>query len=410
MGVGAVNAATAVLTLKFAEEKALSHSEIVKAQGFDVQAADAAVRSQFQVLLPRLALQGSYSFVSVIPELSFGGPKVKMGSNDNYSIGPVLSYTLWDGGSLSESYQSAVFLSQAKALEQTSAQDQLILNVRMAYLRYELAQEEYAGIQESFKLSQSQNRDISIRYQAGAASRLDVLLASRQMGGYELQLKQKETALHDAKRALFQLMGDPIGDPTTVPLEDFTNLLVFARQLPVRDLAQNPRYQALLRLVAASQKAADALQFKGGPTLQVSATSTLAYPNGPILEQINQTILGASLSIPLWLGDPSGDLSTQKRSQSLADLSRATQLKLDLELAQANAKDAIDNLSVQQGFAKRDLSQSQDIADLHYTAYKLGKVSFVDVQSANTQVLLSRLNLVRVSFQLISQYFTLSSL
>ncbi len=400
------------LTLKNAEQQALETSARLRSMDRDVQAAIAQAQAQYTSLLPRLTLQGSYTYLSEVPSLTVGGgTSIKLGSNTNYSIGPALSYTLWDNDGVSNAYQASVLVSKSKTFDQENAHRQVIFSVRMAYVALKLAQEELDAVSHSLALSRAQETDISNRFSAGVAARMDVLLSNRQVVGYQLQVLQKQLAVKTAERTLLQLMGESPLDLPALRLDPLMDLLLAARALGFSSPELgHPQLQSLESLAQATERQTKSLQAKSGPTLLLSASSALNYPNGPIMEQINQNIVGASLTWPLFLGDPTGALVSQKTNEAQSIRERETQLREDLRLAYLSAQEAILSLSLQQRLSGQDLSLSEEISVLHYSAYKLGKVSFLDVQSANNQVLQSHISVARVMAQLISQYFMLSVL
>src|SRR5262245_37617590 len=84
------------LTLGEAEARALRVSNDLKAYGADVDSASESARAQYAALFPRLTLDANYRYIAKIPAVTVAGPgqPFSFGANNNYSVGPTLSYTL----------------------------------------------------------------------------------------------------------------------------------------------------------------------------------------------------------------------------------------------------------------------------------------------------------------------------
>ena len=91
------------VSLRSAEEGALASSNQYKSARLSAQAADAAARSAGASIYPRLSLENTLRYNSVVSEMklpaAMGGPR-KLGDNWIYSAGPSASWTVFDGGVL----------------------------------------------------------------------------------------------------------------------------------------------------------------------------------------------------------------------------------------------------------------------------------------------------------------------
>ncbi len=196
------------LTFQEAESLAVQNSNTLKAVHSDWQAADYQTAAQFQSLLPRLSIVGNYQYANYIPQVSIGpGPAIPFGTNSTYSVGPAVSYTVWDGLSSRRLYHSASLLAEARDQDVKSAKRQVLLSVRSAYIQVQLGVEELRLIQGSLDLARAQNRDVDIRFKAGSATRLDVVTSQRAVLSFEIQFKQRQANLSLSLRDLMTLLG-----------------------------------------------------------------------------------------------------------------------------------------------------------------------------------------------------------
>ena len=415
-----------MLSLQDAENKALQTSETLKAAASDVQAAKELEGAGHAALFPQLSLKANYQYQTVVPSLSIlpGSPAVALGSNYSYSVGPALSYTLWDSFSSLKSYQSLSKLTESHQENRNHAELQLLLALRLSYIRVQLALEELRLVNGSVQLARAQNQDIQNRIRAGAATRLDTVTSNRQVLSYELQFKQKQSDLSAALKDLLALIGNPslkdISHPGPPDVEAVSLVLKLdpltttLTQLGKQVISPPTRMQPLVRVqelqAEAAEKAASSQTAKLLPTLQVLASSAVAYPNGPSLVQINQNSIGFGLSMPLFLGDPTCHLAAEKRSEAISARHRAEQVRIDLQRDYSKALEMLESLREQKKLAATDVIQSGEAAKLYYSSYKGGKSSLIDVQTANNEALQSKVGAARIDAQILNQLISLMAL
>ncbi len=405
-----LDASAAPLTLRQAEDRALQSSSLLKAYAADRQAAAEQSGAQFSALVPRISLQGNYTYIGTIPELAVGpGAPIKMGSNSNYSIGPVLNYVLWDGFSAINTYQATAKLAKSREAEEANARLQVLLAVRLAYVQVQLSLEELRLVGGSLDLTKAQRKDVQNRVNVGAATQLDQLVSNRQVLFYELQSKQKQAEVAANLKTLFALTGDTVPDSLTLDsLHDTVTEEAQADLTPPDD--GQPQIRGVALSAESARLAADSLQSKLMPTLYLSASSTLAYPNGPVLQQINQNTASVILSMPLVLGDPTSHLVAEKRQQAEAAHYREEQLRTNLQRDFSKSSELLKSLIEQKALSQKDVEQSESVARLYYTSYKAGKINLIDVQTADTQALQAKVGAARIDAQILVQLFTLKAL
>ena len=181
------------LSLKDAERQALENSNQLKASKSAMESASEHADSQFAYLLPRLTFDAHYQYVTHVPVMSLplpGAPVLPLGAHDSYSYGPTLSYTLLGTGGTLSNYAGAKLQVEARSEDHKNTALQLLLTVRSAYVRLQLAQEELRLLGSSLELAQNQNKDIESNFKAGAATKLDRVDSQRDVINYQLQLKQ----------------------------------------------------------------------------------------------------------------------------------------------------------------------------------------------------------------------------
>lgn len=197
-------------SLEDAESKAKSFSGSLKASVAMVEASRFQARSAESALYPNLSLQGNYYYQTNVPNVALapGFPTLNFGTHNNYSVGPVLNYTLFDAGKNRAAARSSDALADAKA-EDLRTQTKLVqLLVRQAYFQVQYALKQLDLTADSLKLAQARSGDINQRLQAGAASRLDQVTAVREVLSYELKFRQAQADLSSALQGLLALTGE----------------------------------------------------------------------------------------------------------------------------------------------------------------------------------------------------------
>lgn len=401
------------LTLHNAEKQTLQTSDQLKAEILDVDVIGEQQSAGFASMLPKISVQGNYTYLGTLPSLSFmaGTPSYTFGSHHNYSIGPALNYILWDTFSSLKSFQALSKLKESKQQDLANTRIQLLFSVRASYIRVQLALEELRLVNNSLALARAQKKDIQNRFKAGAATRLDLLTSDREVLRYQIQLEQKQAELSSVFKDLLALVGNPEFTELNLKLDSLTHTLATLSSEPISaPTNQQPQIKSLQLLAESSEKSASAQTAKLFPTIQLSASSTFAYPNGPVMTQINQNMIGLVLSLPLYVGDPTWHLAASKRREAKAIKYRADQLKTNILRDFSKASEMLHSLYEQKKLCAQDVLESEEAAKLYYQSYQAGKMNLINVQTANNQELQSKVNSARIDAQILNQLISLMAL
>ncbi|MGZ3688108.1 MAG: TolC family protein [Bdellovibrionota bacterium] len=416
------------LPLHEAESRALATSNPLKASISDQEAASEHAGAQLTLMLPKLSAQASYQYNTNVPTFNIGSSPspIPFGQHDVYSAGGTLSYTLWDTLSSYKAYKSAAVSSAARTEDRKNTELQTLLGVRASYVQVQLDLEELVLINGSRELARAQNHDIETRFRAGAASHLDVVTSQRSVLSYELQFQQRQTELAAALKDLLAQIGYPPGDYSSalahpgppnvenvslvLKLDPLERLLVDQSRgdiPPPND--HHPQIQSAAMQAEAFDFNASSIKAKVFPTIQVSAQSVWNQLNAPV-GPFNENSFGVSLSAPLWLGDPSWHLADEQLMLSESARHREDQIRINIDRDFAKARETLDSLRSQKTLAARDVAQSEEAARLYYSSYKAGKNNLIDVQAANNQALVAKVNAARIDAQILNQLITLKAL
>jgi outer membrane protein TolC len=419
------------LSLSTAESEALSHSPLLAAADRDTASAHKDAAARRSALWPALTLDGTWRYVTEVPSLTIAGKTMGFGDNNNYSVGPAIRWTVWDGA-LRSAKKSAEAAARAKDADQNAARKQILLSVRTAYFQTQGAMEQVSLLAESLRMAQDQNADIQHRVRAGAASRLDGLLAHQDVLTRRAQLRQARADASTALRELTALTGRSLSDNDLLPLDAATakkvpadveppTLIVSMDPLdrPQHDLAEaaegqpgagHPRVAVISAQIDAARFAAQGAAAGHWPKIQASAKTSLDYPNGPVLEQVHQNTVGASASLSLFEFNRVARETTARNEQVAALEFRRNQTEEDLRRDWVKARDQRRGLIDQRRLFIQRAEEAEEYATLIYDAYEAGQSRFLDVQAANLRALEAKIQSALTEIRISSQMAILAYL
>ena len=399
------------LLLQEAEKLALGHSHRLRAAAAEQKAFEERAYAQRAQLYPKLTLEGSYRYVTNIPEIAPampGASPVRLGDNPNYSIGPALSWTAWDFGGNENSYRSASAFAEAKKNDAGAVELQVLFGLRSAYFRVALSKEQVTLYSDALKLANSQYEDINLNVSAGTKSLADKLKSHQEVIGRTRQLRQAEADLEIALRDLSAAAGN---DCSGVELESINSLLERFERYSGSKL--NERHPALLSYM----KSAESLEYSkratgslGLPKILVSAKTSLDYPNGPQLENINQNTFGAALSWPFFDSGASRSRSDELENAKQASLRRGEQALSDMRRDWDNTMSRLLSLKAQDELNKISVRETGQLAQITYKAYRTGSVSFIEVETANFKSLEARMQAAKTKVEILMNLAALAGM
>lgn len=425
---------TISLTLLNAQQAAEKNSDSLESAMLLLEAAKAQATSVSSSLYPRLDLNGNYFYQTHVPTQASAGSSIRMGDNDNYSVGPVLSYTLFDGNKIRNNNKSARLRADAKEQDLLAQKRELKHFVNLTYARVQLYATNLALTMDALKLSQGQSIDIDLRFNVGTASKLDQISAHKEMLNYKLLFYQAQNDLASALRDLLALTGEKKTYRTERPLPsklaselpkeiDAPTLLIsidplastltaFSSTLeqiaPPGELTPHIKSLSLsarsLHMSFRSQRGAN------WPKINLSAESRTAYPDSSKEEQYNNNIFAVRVSLPLWDAKQNRGLAEKYLNESKAEEHKRAQVLSDMTRDHIKALDAISNLRSQQAISQETCHEAEEISRLTYHAYTAGRSTFLEVQSSNLKLMQARVTTAKIEYDLINKIATMEYL
>ncbi|MBI5625261.1 MAG: TolC family protein [Elusimicrobia bacterium] len=421
------------MSLSSSVSSALADAPSLKAALAEAAAAASRADGRWGALWPRLSVESSYRFASEVPELSvLPGSSRALGDHHNYSLGPTLDWTVWDFSARRRAWQSAALSESSLSQEARSAARQTRLRTRQAYFQAQLAVEQVRLLGDSLKLAQSQHADVEKRREAGASSRLDSLQAHQEVLLRLRQFRQARSDLAAALRDLYALTGGQPKADLSLPLDGrmpqplpadiepaSASVLLDPLEDSLKELSSagaavldeaHPELAALADAARSERLAAGGVRSSLWPRLGVTARTSLDYPNGPVLEDFHQNTVGVSASMPLFeFGRTRREAESHERRAKAAD-ERAEAARRSLDRDWWKAQDQLLGLKAQKELCLKAAAEAREAAGLTYESYKAGRVTFIEVQSANLRELEALVQTARTDAQTLMQLAVLASL
>jgi len=272
-----------------------------------------------------------------------------------------------------------------------------------------LALEQTWLLADSLKLAEAQYRDILIKQKAGSVSRLDTLSAHRDVLLRLRELRQAQADVATNLRTLFALIGTELNSDLSVPIDaraaqdlpteaETPTLLVALDPIDqsrseldgaaqMKFDSTHPQLETLAALARAAEETAASLKSGHGPSIQLSARVSRDYPNGPIFESFQQNTVGVSASWPLF--ESGRVVKDTKEQQHLAESAKKqrNQSAMDLERDWEKAHDQLRGLLAQKPINEKSIVETEELSRLTYDSYKVGRSSYLEVQTVNLQAL-----------------------
>lgn len=422
------------LSLNDLTEKALKGSPKLEAARLSWKSALSEAHSVGSSEFPRLGLTGNYFYQTYTPELTVipKMPPFDFGEANNWSGWATLSWDVWDFRSLHNMANSATAASQSQEQLYKSSERQVKLAVRLAYFQVQTTLEQVRLLGDSLKVAQAQYADIGHQARFGTASRMDLLSSHQEALNYEREFRQAEATLAQALRDLFDLVGEKEPADFTSPLDarmegalpdgvsaptvwltmdaEKDSLDSLRKEAGVLPDDTVPQLRTYAYLADSSRFAADAVQSELLPKITLSAQAGYENPDGPVLQTVQQNIVSLSVNLPLFDWGQILNDSDSKRKQSEAYLKDLDQAKSDLWRDWNKGQDALRSLEYQESLNDTAVSETQELANLTYGAYRAGTSRFLEVQTANFQALNAKVQAVGNDIQILMQLSVLSSL
>ncbi|MCL2390342.1 MAG: TolC family protein [Endomicrobia bacterium] len=312
------------ITLAECEKRSLETSPSVKSAQNEFKAAEMAAGASKTSLLPVLSLEGQAYYITAVPELDINLPVIgqlnkKLGDNLNYSAGLALRWNLFDGDVQRNNYEAARKFADSKKAIYYYEKKKALMETRIAYFNLITAAANLKLIDEQLDLSVSQNKDIKRGVQLGSKSKLDEIMSDNEVLVKQKQKNAAKIMLIEAADNLNSLTGNMINN-YEIDLNAFdspeTLLQIFSKSIDSDFDDKNPQLMSFDMLERYYDLIANSYENMNFPRINIFASSTYDYPDGPNLKSVWQNRAGADFYMPVYQFGRNSKLSKQNKLTS----------------------------------------------------------------------------------------------
>ncbi len=405
------------LTRVDAESRAIGNSLTSKKSDNLLVAKSKALEAQKAKSMPQVTLEGHYRYLSEVPTARMGYSELQFGQHNNYSVGPILSYKIYDGGADEKSTLSIETQIRGQEQIRENAHLKSALAARLAYGRLQGSLEELQMVAESLHIAQLQEQDVEKRLRVGVSSRSDVLAVKQEVNQLKLKFFSAQGALTQNINEIFALINENIRPEILIPtgakiseslggipeanfilhLDDMAQTLTQLKE-GVTHLAVNthPGVTSLSETSASLKLAAESIESEAYPHVHAFIKSSYDYPNGPLDEKVWQNSLGLSFSLTLYDAGLRQNLGVEKHLAAKNAQLEKEELLRDFRSLWRDKMSAIHSLDEQSKILQNSIVLAEQEASIVERNHKAGAAIYLEVQRAHNQVLEMRIQLVRI--------------
>ncbi len=409
------------------ENLAIQNSLDISALKNEVEAEKMAEEASYSRLFPSIDFDVSYKYLTSVPALSTGQNDIKLGDNHNYSAGLKLNWLIFDGGFNYHYWKKSKLTLKVKEEELEVVKKKTLLLARMAYFKVGLLCEELRLELDTLKLLRSEHNDIRKKMTAGTSNRIDYLSSSREVLNLTSQILKTQSSLGEALQELFNIINykkdvntkAPLFEKTqmdSIPVSVFINVEKFENLLPKTKPVFNfePDKNNMIKKLSKEIESMEenVLAIKSGlfPKLLANAKSSFDYPNGTKKETIQQNMVSATLTIPIFEWSKTRNEASRQEFILEALKNRKESLLKTIIKEKSNAENILDSLYIQEGIIKESIDKAVKLANIVYSNFRAGRINYLEVQAANHKVLESKIQLARLHFDILAQISKLDDL
>ncbi|WP_076791838.1 TolC family protein [Chlorobium sp. KB01] len=399
-----------VLTLEKTIGLVRENHPALKAAAEEITAADARVTKSRSTWFPQITASAGYTYIDPVSEMSFGGSApIKFMPNNNYDAKVTARATIFDFGKRGNGVELALSgkRSAEHALEisrrELSWQSiQLFYGNLLLHESIRVEQKEIAALNKALDFSTK-------RYQAGSATRFDLLSTEVRIAAARSRALDLAHALRRNELALRRLTGIADNGPLTLN-GSFSVTPSAAKETGLVAQALQQRLEVKLSIEnekSAGQKRSIAIK-EGMPVITGSASYGRSNGYQPDIEAMRNNIAaGLHLEIPIF----SGFRNSAERQEATALMHAATLRRLDTEQQVKNEVeemlDGVQTSSKKLLTTDAQVNQAKLAAEHARARFENGMATtldLLDTEASLSQAELARLN---ATYEYIMNSYTL---
>ena len=402
-----VKAESLSMDLEKAKEIALMNNPSVKLARENLDKTQTQVTEARSGMFPSLSGFTSFqhawelpTFILNLPPEMGGQQKFKMGTENNIAYGINLNQPLFTGGSIWNGYSISRKAREIATQQLKSTEQNILINVTSAYFGVLFARSTVQVSQDALKSAEKNLEQVNQFFNAGKASRFDVLRAEVQVANFKPTLVSAKNSYILAESQLRSILGlkqeselvfiddlEFIDDPLlTAELDQLVEIALASRPEIYMINSQKDIAQYQLNLARASYM--PSLFFSSNYQYQ-GMRDDLDFTGDDFYKSFNSTL---SLSIPIFSGWKNSSKIQQARigikESNYQEESLVNGIQFEVKAAFYRMKETWENVLTQQ----KTIEQAKEALRLANLMYAEGASTQLDVLNANLALNQARMN------------------
>ncbi len=417
------------VSLEEAIKKALENNKQLKNALYDVNKAEAEVDEAYGYALPSVDLSANYTrylepmrfyisgglFPSPDGSTNTGGQFIDASSDNAIDARIDVSQTIFNSA-VFRSISGADNYYDAAKLNLNVKVDELVFNVKSAYLQALLQKESYELVKASKTNAETSFKDIKALYEEGLIGEYDMIRAEVQVENFAPQLISAENEYENAKNNLKVIMGmEPqinieLTDQLTSFDEEYNNDDKID-EIEDKILLVNPQLSALSMQEEVNKDFIAVYESEYLPTLSAFGNYSLQGQSDDFnFPTATTSQVGLRFKMNLFSGLQTNakvekaelDLKKTKTQTELVELTLKSQVKNLVKRIESSRKQLEANI--------RNISQAQRGYDISKIRYEEGIGSLLEINDSDLALRTAKINNLRTKFELLISYAQLDQL
>lgn len=325
-------------------------------------------------------------------------------SNQNFSAGVNLNWTIFDGFNIQAKYSGLKELQQIGELKTRMNVEAFVSNLTAEYYNFIQQCIRLKNLQSAVNLSRERLRIVEARYTIGNLSRLDLQQARVDFNTDSSKLIRQHEVLFTSKIKINQLVGEEMVDKNLQISDDEIN---FNALLSKEILWSNVQDKNIFLIIAAREKNLKVLELQTArsanyPYIRLNAGygySENSYEYGTYKKQNN---LGINYGITLGYNIFDGFNRSRKQRNVQIEINNrelaVEELKQSLKSDFSNFWMAYINNMQLTNLEKENVSHARENYEIAIERYKLGDLSGIELREAQNSLLEAEERLVQAQY------------
>jgi len=342
-----------------------------------------------------------------------------LGFSDSSSVGVSANLPVYNGGRVKASTRAAQAQARVQAAQALQTEQDLVFGAAVGYLDVLRSEQLLQVANSDLAVSRERQRVATVRFNAGAAARLEVFQANTILAEAQQRRIASSNAVGQAKATLNSLMARPPETPLRVEMRTEFDL-----KLPLpADLSQvTPALSEQLRAAAGGNRASlnattaqqdvaqanlDVARAARKPSLGVSLGGFLRNP----LNSLGNFALSLGLNVAQNLFDSGRSRSQIDEAQAFLTQARAANSVESLNVANRIEQSLLSLASAQgrQTTAQTSVAEAQAALAAAQLGFEAGARTNLEVSDAQSRLLTAQTNVVNARFDLAQAQAALAS-